>query len=137
MFVRPDLGVVDDDFLRDSAKVMGQPFEFVTDEHPTWRDFSEHVMHTYPGPIMLQIHDDYGDPVDFPIGKYRFDLGIQTPGGPPGESEGNAWRLELMRKFYDGLVATGHYDCMLVYDLYKVMATNAPLVTDPREYPED
>ncbi|MBO0839589.1 MAG: hypothetical protein J2O49_02065 [Sciscionella sp.] len=127
ILVRANPGVTDDDLLRDANRMVGSVFQLYTDHHPHCTDYKEYSTLTEFGTLVLDIHDDIGDEIDYPIGAYRYDFMVDTPGmGQPGVPEESARRMRFMRKLYDGLVETGRYTCMFVWNGARVLATNVP-----------
>ena len=108
LFVRPTKGQDDGDLIEDASAVRCQEFK------KSGYGENEYIAKVTSGPLILDIsfgYDDEDDPDDpFPFGKFPWSFTLSDSRDPHWSQVA----LQDIRSTYDGLVATGKYECVLV-----------------------
>lgn len=111
LIVRPLGNATSDDLIRDANTICGTPFA-KTGSHSD-DESTVYMVPSPSGPIFFDLsfgNDDEGDPNDpIPFGYFPWHFSIDDARDP----EWSAIAQRTIRKLYDGLVATGRYECVL------------------------
>jgi hypothetical protein len=117
LLVRPVGPVGVQQLVADADRATGEAFQAADPNVP-----DELVIPTTNGALILDLDSDYEDDGGLPLSRFRWSFDLDEPSDP-------SWARvarQQMGDLYDGLVATGRYECLLVHDFVHVLATNVP-----------
>ncbi|GDY30287.1 hypothetical protein [Gandjariella thermophila] len=110
LFVRPTGATDGRELIDDVSKVCGKDFKNSGHDGE-----NEYIAKVTSGPLILDLsfgYDDEGDPTDpFPFGKFPWSFTLFDSRDPYWSQVA----LQDIHSAYEGLTATGKYECVLVH----------------------